>query len=581
MFRLLLLLLLAVHPSVPWAADAAVQRIQAEWVPKIERELRRSASAGVALVLVERGRILWLDAYGYADRASRTPLRTDQRMPVGAQSQLLIALATLALAERGRLDLDAPLSTLLPELSIADSDPARPLTVRWLLTHHSGLSNGRLKDLYTAADTDPVPATEPLLRQIQPPGLYYAYSVAASALLVRLLEGITGTPFLDHAERTIVRPLGLPHASHARRGDYPRPHRDGRVRPLLLASDAAALGWSLSIEDLARLAQLLTAPDDSEHNPILSPASVRALYEQQNAGAELAFDQRYGYGFSLNRSQREAVGDVARSYGAAPGFRSELRIVPRHGIAAAVLANSTDDRDLVSELAAGMVNLLLNERHGIPLPPREPPTPEVAALPRGTVPDAAAAHYSTPAGELRTRALTDGFDFAIFGQSFRATRRADDWLRVRYKVFGAVPVGFGILNRLLLAPVRQGDRRLLLVNAFGSVFLLGSAFDPGSLPAAPVELAGRYRLVNGDLATEELKLRELSLVARDGLLLLRIEQSFGWFTLSPEWPLRARAPDRLELFGTAPFLGEVLGVERTAAGPVLDFGGYRLERVGR
>lgn len=105
----------------------------------LERYFARSAAAGVfsGSVLVARGdQILFHRAYGQADIQSGAPNTTATRFRIASTGKILTALAVLALADRNRLDLDAPISRYYPAYPAA---VASQLTARHLLNHTSGL----------------------------------------------------------------------------------------------------------------------------------------------------------------------------------------------------------------------------------------------------------------------------------------------------------------------------------------------------------------------------------------------------------------------------------------------------------
>ena len=93
---------------------------------------------GVVLVRARRGAIPLLQAYGQARFEAPAPVLPDTRFMIGSVSKWITTVAVLRLVEQGKLALDKPVTTWLPELTAA----SRAVTLRALLSNTSGLENG-------------------------------------------------------------------------------------------------------------------------------------------------------------------------------------------------------------------------------------------------------------------------------------------------------------------------------------------------------------------------------------------------------------------------------------------------------
>jgi CubicO group peptidase (beta-lactamase class C family) len=170
---------------------------------------------------------------GWADREARTPLRVDHIFRVFSNTKLMTSCAALLLFEEGRFRLDDPVEQFIPQLanrhvlrcdatSLDQTEPAaRPITVRHLMSHSSGLSYGLLDPgtlIFKAYNERKVlnPATSlaemmdaladlPLVFQ---PGTSWEYSVATD-VLARLVEVISGQRFDAFIRSRILDPLGM------------------------------------------------------------------------------------------------------------------------------------------------------------------------------------------------------------------------------------------------------------------------------------------------------------------------------------------------------------------------------------
>jgi len=170
---------------------------------------------------------------GWADKEARTSLRVDHMFRVFSNTKLITSCAALLLFEEGRFQLDDPVEGFIPQLanrrvlrrdatSLDQTEPTvRPITVRHLMSHSSGLSYGLLDPgtlIFKAYNERKVlnPATSlaemmdaladlPLVFQ---PGTSWEYSVATD-VLARLVEVTSGQRFDAFIQSRILDPLGM------------------------------------------------------------------------------------------------------------------------------------------------------------------------------------------------------------------------------------------------------------------------------------------------------------------------------------------------------------------------------------
>src|ERR1700712_184173 len=111
---------------------------------------------GAVVAIAKDGKLAYLQAIGFQDRARTTPMKANSIFWIASMSKPVTSVAAMILVEDGKLDLDAPVARYLPEIgdmrvASKKTDPAkaetdyglepqkRPMTVRDLLRHTSGL----------------------------------------------------------------------------------------------------------------------------------------------------------------------------------------------------------------------------------------------------------------------------------------------------------------------------------------------------------------------------------------------------------------------------------------------------------
>jgi len=182
----------------------------------IKKEMKRNRVTGLSIALVDDQRIIWAEGFGFADKANKVPATQETVYKVGSISKLFTAMATMRLMEQGKIDIDKPLQTYLPEFSVRSRFPNQdPITLRCLMTHHSGLPYFLLKGA-TAKNPEPFTKVVTLIKDdyiTYPPNFVFAYSNVGFTLLGHALERVSGRDFVSLTDELLLRPMSMTHSS--------------------------------------------------------------------------------------------------------------------------------------------------------------------------------------------------------------------------------------------------------------------------------------------------------------------------------------------------------------------------------
>lgn len=199
-----------------------------------ERLVESGRLAGLTTMIARRGQVAYLHSCGLADREAGLAMAPDTIVRIYSMTKPLTSVAIMMLYEQGRFQLDDPVSRFLPcftSMRVAsggqrgkiDTVPAaRPITIRDLLTHTSGLTYGFMQatlvdaqyrdegiDFQTAAcslgEMVERAAALPLLAQ---PGEEWNYSIATD-VLGHLVAVLSGESFADFLQYRVIDPLGM------------------------------------------------------------------------------------------------------------------------------------------------------------------------------------------------------------------------------------------------------------------------------------------------------------------------------------------------------------------------------------
>lgn len=195
------------------AALAGLVSVQAQVAERLAEAVRAKAADGrfMGSVLVARGDgIVHATSVGYADAEWEVPNTATTRYRIGSITKQFTAAAILLLAERGRLDVDDPLSRHIEGVPEA----WRTITLRHLLGHTSGIPDFTALPPYEAWKVSgPSPAMIfARLRELPldfRPGSQYRYSNSGYVLLGWVIEIVSGRTYREFVRRQLLEPHGL------------------------------------------------------------------------------------------------------------------------------------------------------------------------------------------------------------------------------------------------------------------------------------------------------------------------------------------------------------------------------------
>ncbi len=168
---------------------------------------------------------------GLASLSSLRPVTAETLFQIGSLTKTYTSTAIWHLIDEGALDLDAPVRTYLPELTLIDEEVAAEVTIANLLDHSAGFYGDEGFD--TGEDDDAiaryVAERLPQLPQLFPLGAFFSYNNAAFQLLGRLIEVTTGTTYNAAMEQLLLGPLGLQDSLLDHDAVLQRPYADGHI----------------------------------------------------------------------------------------------------------------------------------------------------------------------------------------------------------------------------------------------------------------------------------------------------------------------------------------------------------------
>lgn len=331
-----------------------------------------------SVMVVRAGEIVWSRGYGMASLEYQVPNSPQTRFRLGSVTKQFTAVAILQLQERGLLDVQAPVSTYLP-----DYPDGERITLHQLLTHTAGLPN--LTSFPDYGEWMRLPMTlDELIARFKDlplefePGEKYRYSNSGYILLTQVIETVSGQSYAEYLKEHLLHPLGMENTGY----EHPLAVIEGLASGYQLTNEGyqraeyinmlvpqGAGGLYSTVEDLARWNQFLF-DDEVRDEKILKKGTIATmtspLVPMELEDASHLF---YGYGLVIgDQPERLIIGHG----GGINGFMTNLIFFPDENLTIAVLCNveSANPERIARDLAA----IVLGE------PYEQPTLPEVVTV---------------------------------------------------------------------------------------------------------------------------------------------------------------------------------------------------------
>ncbi|GHV00966.1 serine hydrolase [Bacteroidia bacterium] len=271
--------------------------------------------AGMVAVVAHKEKVLTVNSAGYQDIAKGKRMAPDALFWIASQSKPIAGAAVMMLVDEGKLDLDAPVATYLPELGEmmvarvaragwrVEEKTDKPITLRQLMSHTSGMSwvasaqekSGKI-DIIPLGVSVYVSAATPLLDD---PGKRYSYSNQGVNIAAAIIERVSGASYHEFLQKRIFDPLTMVSATFWPTGKQldklavPYKMKDGKlvestINQLQYPLDdrskrfaEAAGGLFCTPVDLVKLYQMIACGGTFGGKRLLSEKAVAELAKKQ------------------------------------------------------------------------------------------------------------------------------------------------------------------------------------------------------------------------------------------------------------------------------------------------------------
>ena len=353
----------------------------------IQREMKDKNLPGISIALVDGSQIVWQQGYGFSDPQAKTPITADTVFRVGSVSKLFTDIAVMQLVEKGKLDLDAPVTKYLP-----DFKPRNPfkkaITLRQLMSHRAGLVREPPAGSYFDSSNSTLAQTVKSLNQtalVYEPETRLKYSNAGLAVVGDVLEKTQKQLFADYLKKNLLDQLGMKNSSFQPTPEITKNLAKARMltvfgkyfdAPTFELGIAPAGSMYTTTTDLAVFTSAIFAAEKDAPGTFLKKETLEKMWTPQFAGS----GQKTGAGLGFFMSDLEGHRKIGHG-GAIYGFSTQLEFLPEEKLGVIVVSTEDVSNGVTTRIGDIALKAMLDESQNKPILQPEitaPINPELA-----------------------------------------------------------------------------------------------------------------------------------------------------------------------------------------------------------
>jgi len=328
---------------------------------------------GVAVGIFHEGEC-YTAGFGQTNINHPLPVDAATLFQIGSTTKTVTATIAMQLVEEGKVALDEPISTYLPELRLQDAAAQAGVTLRHLFTHTAGWLGDYFEDTGRGADAvERYVAGMAELPQLTPLGEVWSYNNAGFGLAGRVIEVVTGQSYEAVVKERIFAPLEMTISCFF--AEEAMPHRVATGH--LVGTDETpqiALPWALTrsthpaggiisnVQDQLRYAQFQLGDGTTANGQRLLTPATMALMQKPHASAG-SMASSVGISWLLQEIGGEPI--VGHG-GATNGQISAFMLAPTRNFAITILTNANQGRTLNSEITTWAFEQFLGLKNPAP-----------------------------------------------------------------------------------------------------------------------------------------------------------------------------------------------------------------------
>lgn len=563
---------------------------------KLQQFQKDTDAFGVSMAIVHEDRLVYSGGTGFINQKKTLEADETSIYFLASISKLFTAISIMQLVEKGKINLDSPITNYIPELKWKTKFAKKPITVRNLLTHHSGLPSDILKDWFLNDESiDPNTHYRTFVDDLEdiyavdPPNKSASYSNLGYSLLGIIVERVSGEAFIDYVNNRILVPLEMDHDSGFAYKDYGEKMSQGftsnRAVPEPVIRDLPAGSFRSSVKSMSHFLTMLNQEGKFKNKTILKPYTFKNMLKVQNSKVAMDWDFEIGLGFWIKRDPKTGI----RYYGHGgdlPPFHGQLLFDPNEKIAGIILINTdATSSEGLETILKGTMQVFSESLQGkaqeiLPEPKKLELSYEDLENHTG--------FYTMGNGTALVKMKRGDLTMDFMGYNLHLQPMSDGSFKIQYKILGFIPVEVPDLKNLSVKFTKHNDRKYMYFlsngTGLGIAGYKGEEWIPESVKKEWRGYIGKYRLPY----EEEDKynyLKNIEILDFQDTLQIAVRLDINGFEQDTQLPIQflnydENAPiNQAVILGTGVESGEILEFFDKENQKYLKYSGFTLEKV--
>ena len=332
----------------------------------IESIREKDGIPGVAAAIVKNGEIVAAGGFGYRNRDAQLPMTVHTVSPLCSLTKSFTGVTVMQLVESGKIWLDEPVVSYLPNFRVADGEASRKMTPRIFLCHKSGMGRtghqGRMfREPHPFKDRADLVSQLAEVQLQTSPNLAFSYCNEGYVTLGHLVETVSGIPLEDYFQSHVFDTVGMKrtyprfsqwqadadrsHGYEKKEGDYEETQLPENYNIYLSTGGICSTAYDY--------ANYLIATMDYANSPLLSSGSLDAMHTVSMPYGDTGWGYGFGWAIAWNAGRK-----IVSHGGGLSGIATYALMIPAEQFGVVVLTNlgGDDARKIAEQLANSVLD---------------------------------------------------------------------------------------------------------------------------------------------------------------------------------------------------------------------------------
>jgi len=489
----------------------------------IKKQMQEKDIVGLSVALVDDQKIVWSQGFGYCDKAKGIKAFPKTRYRAGSITKLFTSMATMKLAEDGKVDIDKPFKRYLPEFSIKSRFGSTDgITPRNIMTHHSGLPSEWVEKMFA---TNPLPYTEHvnLIHNeyvAYKPNTIMSYSNLAVTLLGHSIKKVSGMKYAEYVKVKLLEPMGMYNADlkMALNGNNAsKSYTDSKEINEYAIGEIPAGALNISVVELSHLAMMINANGMYNNRRVLKSSTLKEMFSVQNKDVALDVGEEIGLGYFIDNT---LLGEQDTSYhhgGNTMAHNAYFIVSPHSKLGVIVMSNTSGTKS--TEIARKILEKAWEVKTGKKIKEENLIIQHDSSF-KGI--------YVTALGKVSIKKDSDDSYVAqVEDETFKIYRTKNNTYKIKYKLLSLFPIGDDELDKVELYTDDINGHHVIVASMEGQKFIGGVKVEkPTDISKIWKSYLGHYEVLNNQ-EPKDWKITDIEFLLEDGFFIAKTKYISG------------------------------------------------------